>query len=159
MCRRWMLPVLMAMAVLIVALPAGASAASSDERMLDAINHARAAHRLAPLTPAATLSRASGNYAQDLVQRHRFQHASRIGARGFDRVGEVLARSPRPEMSPRSIVGAWLRSPMHRRVLLRPSYRYVGIGHSTGRRSAIWVVRLGTPNPGSPLPLTLPLPL
>jgi uncharacterized protein YkwD len=81
-----------------------------------------------------------------MVTHHYFAHDSRSGARfsahiartgGMRgrrhwRVGENLAWGTGPYAAPRLIVLAWLRSPAHRRVLLKRAFRVVGIGIVSG---------------------------
>jgi uncharacterized protein YkwD len=123
------------------------AAADATARMQRALNHARTAHGLPQLRPAPPLMRASGSYAHRLARTSRFQHAGNFQASGFDRVGEILGVAS-PGCSSRMVVRAWLGSPVHRRLLLTRSYRYVGIGKASGRlnghRMRFWVVRLGT---------------
>ena len=47
-------------------------------------------------------------------------------------MGENLGWGWGPSGSPAGIVRAWLRSPEHRKILLRRSYREVGIGVALG---------------------------
>lgn len=97
------------------------------------------------LRPERRLGRAALGHSRDMVAQHYFSHTSRSGlsfsariaTTGWMRgrrhwtVGESLAWQPgRP--APRGVVLAWLHSPPHRRVLLHPAFRVVGIGIAPG---------------------------
>jgi uncharacterized protein YkwD len=47
-------------------------------------------------------------------------------------IGETLARGAGPLATPRAIVAAWVASPTHRRNVLEPRFRRVGVGVSLG---------------------------
>jgi uncharacterized protein YkwD len=97
--------------------------------------------RLNPL-----LSTAARRHSLDMVRRGYFAHTGpsgdtfvqRIRAAGYlssaNRwlVGENLAWGWGAAGSPGGIVAAWLRSPEHRKILLRPGYREVGVGVALG---------------------------
>jgi uncharacterized protein YkwD len=68
-----------------------------------------------------------------MVRRTYFAHGAvfdrlrRFDVRG-PVLGENLAWGSGGQASPRAIVTNWLRSPAHRRTLLRPGFRRVGVG-------------------------------
>lgn len=114
------------------------------------INRERARRGLRPVSRDARLERAAGRHARDMVRRRYFAHASPGGSRVSDRVratgylrgarywtvGEVLAWLVRPRPTPASVVGAWMRSPPHREVLLHPAFRQVGAAYARGNPRA-----------------------
>jgi len=124
---------------------------------LRALNAVRAAHGERPLLLDRRLVRAARRHSREMVLRRYFAHESRDGARFSARiaatgwmprhrrwyVGETLAWGRGTSAEPSLIVAAWLRSPSHRRVVLDPRYRQVGIG----------IVR-GTPLAADPAGLT-----
>ena len=142
-------PVALAVAI-VGALAAPASAACTAAGSADAvaceINRERVSRGLRALVPDARLERAGRAHARDMVRRGYFSHVSLDGAhlsdrlrdagyvddRAWWRVGETLAWGRGALASPAAAVRAWLRSPPHRRVLLRPDYRDVGVGALTG---------------------------
>jgi uncharacterized protein YkwD len=156
-----LLPVLLAAAVLGCTVLPGTAAARCcrDDRAatLHALNAVRARHGVPPLVPDVRLDRAARRHSGEMVLRRYFAHESpggarfsaRIAATGWMRrrgrwyVGETLAWGRGRSAEPAAVVAAWLRSPSHRRVVLSPRYRRVGIG----------IVR-GTPVPGPPGGLT-----
>ena len=124
------------------------------------INRARAAHALRRLTGDAALTLAAGRHARDMVQRTYFEHRSpggstpwsrtrRAGYRGAQ-IGEVIEFTPGRAATAAAAVSAWLGSPPHRRLLLDPSLRELGVGIVNGsplnrrRAGATAVVDLGS---------------
>lgn len=105
----------------------------------------RATRDRPPLTPDPRLTRAARRHAADMVERGYFAHTSPGGASPLDRLrragyatrppfryGEVLATGTRHGATPAALVRAWLRSPPHRRILLDPRLRELGVGVATG---------------------------
>jgi uncharacterized protein YkwD len=120
--------------VLLVAAPATAAPMSSGERsVLAEMNRVRAQHGLAPLRFDRTLQRAARSHTRSMVSRNVFAHgdfASRMrqfGVRGHY-LAENLAWGSGSASTPRALVQMWLNSPPHRRNLLRPGFRRVGVG-------------------------------
>ena len=120
--------------VLLVAAPATAAPMSSGERsVLAEMNRVRAQHGLAPLRFDRTLQRAARSHTRTMVSRNVFAHgdfASRMrqfGVRGRY-LAENLAWGSGSASTPRALVQMWLNSPPHRRNLLRPGFRRVGVG-------------------------------
>jgi uncharacterized protein YkwD len=133
----------------IVAALGAAGAAAAPERthnagiagtLVDRINTFRAQHGLAPVRPAPSLRLAALHHTREQITHGVFSHHSpdgssfgdRIarfyGQHGYSRwsVGETLLNGP-PSLSPDAAVRAWLASPSHRRILLDPEWRDIGI--------------------------------
>jgi uncharacterized protein YkwD len=105
------------------------------------VNRVRAAHGLGRLSPSPALRAAAELHSREMVKSGRFQHESpdgtpfwrRIarfyGSTGFGtwRVGENLIWSS-PTFSASVVVRSWLASPPHRRIMLDPSFRELGVG-------------------------------
>jgi uncharacterized protein YkwD len=135
------------LAALTTAAPARAAATADTLRLL---NDARAAHGLAPLRADARLARAARGHSRDMVARHYFAHVSPSGAglttriartgwmrgRSSWRLAENLAWAGGSSATPAAIVATWLRSPPHRRNILRADLRVVGVGIADGTPSA-----------------------
>jgi uncharacterized protein YkwD len=136
---------LLAAALSCTVLPGPAAArCCRDERAATfrALNAARARHGAPPLVLDERLDRAARRHSREMVLRRYFAHESpgggrfsaRIAATGWMRrrgrwyVGETLAWGRGTSAQPAAVVAAWLRSPSHRRVVLSPRYRRVGIG-------------------------------
>jgi uncharacterized protein YkwD len=103
---------------------------SSETSLLTVINATRASHGLAPLRPDSRLQRTARAHSADMIRHQYFAHGAftaRVRASGAAGpvFGEDLAWGP---MSASWVVTAWLNSPEHRRILLRPGFRRIGIG-------------------------------
>jgi uncharacterized protein YkwD len=106
------------------------------------INNRRAKRGLPRLRINRRLSRAAMWHTHDMVRRNYFDHVSKRGRDVVDRlyrthylggrfswsVGENLAWGSGPLGTPRQIVRAWMRSSGHRRNMLNPRFREMGIG-------------------------------
>jgi uncharacterized protein YkwD len=124
----------------ILAGPASASAAPIDDtQLLAAMNAERQAHGLRPLHRSPRLARAARDHARRLVAGRTFAHGdvmARVRDSGYGRgardwrAGENLAWTQAP--TARAVVEAWLASPSHRRILLDPGFRDVGLGIADG---------------------------
>jgi uncharacterized protein YkwD len=123
--------------------PAAASA-GPQARMLAALNEVRERHGLAPVRPTRPIARTSRSYARRLARQGRLQHASRIRGARQRGIGEILAVAP-DGCAIRCVVRAWLSSPTHRPLVLRPTFRFAGVGAARGSwgstRASYWVVR------------------
>jgi uncharacterized protein YkwD len=116
--------------------PAAAATTNARERALLAeMNRVRAMHGLRPLRFDPHLHRAARAHSRDMVRRGYFAHGRlaqrlrRYRFRADGRVlGENLAWGTGALGRPGTIVRMWLRSPPHRRLLLRAGFSHVGIG-------------------------------
>ena len=119
------------------AFPSAAALTPVETGLLASVNQTRAAHGLHPLSLDPALVRAARSHSLDMLRRDYFAHgafASRMlsfNARG-PMVGENLAWGAGSFASPTVVIREWLQSPEHRRNLLRPGWRRIGIGASTG---------------------------
>lgn len=127
---------------------ANAATDQTEQSVVEAINHVRAAHGLRHLTPSPSLADSAGRWSASQMRSDYYGHASRIQASGrFRTLGEVifLHGGVRPRVG--LTVSAWMHSAIHTQILLSPAFRYVGAGRVTGdfngRRSTIWTVQLG----------------
>lgn len=117
---------------------AGSSGFTSSERtLLSEMNRVRAAHGLVELRLDWRLQRAARSHSADMLRRGYFAHGAfasrleRFGVRGRW-VGENLAWGVGSRAQARSMVRMWLQSPGHRRNLLRPGFRRVGVASRAG---------------------------
>lgn len=124
--------------------PAGAKDARAVRATLCLINAVRRQHGLHTVRLDRQLAVAALGHSRDMVRRRYFAHetpeglspAGRVAATGYLRghrwlVGETLAWWS-PNAAPATIVDAWMHSPPHRRVLLEPAFRDVGLGLVAG---------------------------
>lgn len=125
-----------------VASPAAAAAGPrldpGERALVRAINRQRARHGLARVRPHRGLTRAADAHSAEMLAGGYFGHGAmgrRVRAYAhLSRVGETLAWSAR--FSARGTVRMWMHSSTHRTVLLRPGYRYVGVGRRSGQLGA-----------------------
>lgn len=92
-------------------------------------------HGLRPLRFDPCLQRAARAHSRDMVRRAYFAHGRlaqrlrRYSVRLEGRVvGENLAWGAGALAQPGTMVRMWMRSPAHRRTLLRPGFSHVGVG-------------------------------
>jgi uncharacterized protein YkwD len=132
-----------AVACSVLAAPAQASAgAASETSVLRELNRVRTLYHLQPLRVHPSLERAARSHSLGLLHENVFTHgdfAARM--RRYDgpgtAAGENLAWGAGPDATARAVVGGWLSSPGHRANLLRPGFRYVGVGTATGRFAGV----------------------
>jgi uncharacterized protein YkwD len=127
-----------------MACPSRPDAPPTAAAIACAISDVRDRHGLGSLDGSPRLAEAGKGHTADMVRREYFSHTTPGGASFVDRiartgylrgangwcVGEVLAYGS--SMTARDVVRAWLDSPPHRRVLLAPAYRRVGVGVRAG---------------------------
>jgi uncharacterized protein YkwD len=115
------------------------------------INAERTRRGLAPLRQDGDLRHVARTHAADMVRRSYFSHVTPGGADFADRMrasgygagddywhaGEALAWGTEQLALPAAVVSEWLASPPHRRIVLDPASRELGVG-----------VAAGTPRPG-----------
>ena len=126
--------------------PGEVRAALVRAAVLCLLNVERAARSLPPLERSAPLEVAATRHVRDMVGRRYFAHESPAGRTSADRarrsgylrsarywtVGEVLAWLIDPRPTAAAVVRAWMNSPGHRKVILRPGFRDAGVGIVTG---------------------------
>lgn len=103
-----------------------------------AINRVRRRASLRRIRPSRPLARAAARHGAWLQRTGRFQHEGPNGAPFWSRLRPVHSRRPHGEViafnaacrsgDAKRVVRAWMNSPPHRRVLLNPRFRWVGIG-------------------------------
>src|ERR1700760_2925869 len=123
------------------AAPAPAPCASDAAAIVCAINAQRAAHHLPAVRANRSLAHVARTHSADMVASQSFSHGNfggRIARTAWARrrrswaAGEALAWGTGELALPAATVSAWMRSPEHRRILLDPRYRVVGVGEAAG---------------------------
>lgn len=120
----------------LVAPSAPSAAGSGPYAVLEEVNRVRAEHGLRPLQRDPRLARAARRHVNDLLRRNVFEHGDvegrlrGVGAQG-PLFGENLAWGP-GSLGAGRIVRLWMESSPHRRILLRPGWRRIGIGIADG---------------------------
>ena len=111
-----------------------------EPQMLAAINDFRQAHGLAPLRLSRALARAATQHSLSMAEHGYFEHRSLDGSAFWKRVEAAYPRSGRlwsvgenlvwayPALNARQALELWLASPPHRKNLLSPVWREIGIG-------------------------------
>jgi uncharacterized protein YkwD len=163
--RAMIVAMVLAMAwVAVAAVPTRASDLNAAERqMLHLVNHARTKHGLRPVRMQATLDLVARSHSRDMVERGYFSHASHDGA-GMDvrlrragyglsgyrscSVSEVIGWGATCLGTPEAVFGAWMRSTLHRQIILGKRWCDVGIGRASGTfhgvsGSVMWTVDVG----------------
>jgi uncharacterized protein YkwD len=117
---------------------AAANQSQVEQSLIAAVNEVRADHHLRPVRVDPTLVVAARAHTTALLRTNVFEHGSfaeriaRYGGRG-PAFGENLAWGVGSRASARSFVTAWMKSPGHRAILLRPGWERVGIAALSGR--------------------------
>jgi uncharacterized protein YkwD len=108
--------------------------------MLARVNAVRKHAGVRPLRPNSQLDRAAQRHAEDMLARHYFAHESpegrtvreRATAAGYDwrEIGENIAEG---QLTVDEVMDSWMHSPGHRRNLLDPGFKELGVGLAFGR--------------------------
>jgi uncharacterized protein YkwD len=114
--------------------------AALERALLSEMNEVRSRHGLRPLAMSSELRSAAVSHTRSMAETGLFQHDSADGSPFHERVlryydtrghawsvGENLAYGSAP-LGATAAVNGWLRSPAHRRNLLNPAWREVGVG-------------------------------
>jgi uncharacterized protein YkwD len=130
-----------------LAWPATSSAQLPSDEMFAALNRVRAEHGLVTLRPDPLLSRSAHLHAVNLIRQDRFYHSfGFLRGHAFSVRSEMLMLHTDGGINVPKVVRGWLDSPPHRRVLLDPQWRYLGVGLAQGRwrnhAAAMWVARV-----------------
>jgi uncharacterized protein YkwD len=129
--------------------PSAAHATQVRAATVCLLNRQRVLHGLARLRTHRSLSHAASAYARLMVAQRFFGHVSPTGSTMAQRIkrtrylrgarrwalGENIAWGAGASATPARIVSAWMHSPGHRRNILDPGYRDVGIGIAVGSPS------------------------
>jgi uncharacterized protein YkwD len=134
-------------------LRSGASnAVATQANVLVLLNHQRAARGLGALVIDPKLTQAATAHSADMLRRGYFAHDGPQGVwdvrirRYVKRraVGEILEWGAGRYGTPEGIVSTWMHSPAHRRVILAPDLRLIGLGIITGTYRGIDGVTMAT---------------
>jgi uncharacterized protein YkwD len=125
------------------------------------VNAERARRGRRPLRADGTLRRVARAHVADMVRRSYFSHVTPGGARFADRIraagygaghwwhaAEALGWGTGPRALPAVVVSEWLASPRHRRIVLDPADRELGVGAAAaaprrGLPGATYAVEVG----------------
>jgi uncharacterized protein YkwD len=140
---------LLASVLALLLLPGTVQAATrpttAEKQVIALVNQERAKYGLAPVRFHATLTRAARAHSREMARRGVLTHRSANGATvaqrlirfGYKRsgfrswsIGENIARARSGSLlaTPTGIVYLWMNSTAHRKVILKGSFRDVGVG-------------------------------
>ncbi len=134
--------------------PGSRTKASFIEKVLELTNKEREKAGLRPLALEQKLSSSASWKASDMADRDYFDHADGNGKDFVDRaeqfgysdwtyLGENIAAG---QATPEEVVQEWMASPGHRKNILKPQYREIGIGFTSeghGAYKSYWVQEFG----------------
>lgn len=141
---------LAALAILVLAAPAesrapSAQANSTERQVIAAINAVRAERGLKPLRFATPLFRAARKHSRDMGENDYFSHSTATSGESFDQrvlrfqdrrqvrwLGETIGWGCGELSTPEEMVQMWMDSPPHRKTLLDPRFKIVGVGTWVG---------------------------
>jgi uncharacterized protein YkwD len=110
---------------------------AQEQSLLEAVNHARAAHGAPPLRVGVRLQTAARAHSRAMARTGAFTHGDwyrrlrRHGVRART-VGETIAWGVGTDGTAANLVRMWLASPPHRATLLRRGFRWIGVGVAIG---------------------------
>jgi uncharacterized protein YkwD len=110
--------------------------AAKEASFATAINRARAARGISPVTVDEQLIVAARTHTRAMLSGGYFAHRNwsgelaRVGITGF--VGQILGWHAVVHGSVQLLLRMWLASPEHRTILLDPRYHRVGVGVAVG---------------------------
>jgi uncharacterized protein YkwD len=113
---------------------------ATEASVLVLLNQQRVSHGLRPLALDTKLTQAARSHSVDMLRRGYFAHDGPQGAwavriRSHARravVGEVLEYGAGHYATASGIVSAWMHSGSHRRVILAPDFKLIGIAIVVG---------------------------
>ena len=119
--------------------------AGSEQQVLVLLNQIRRQHGLSALAFSSPLRIAARGHSADMLQNGYFDHNSAaeawdsriLGYVKSSTVGETIARGRGSTGSPAGLVNQWMRSALHRRVILNAGLRLVGVGVAVGTPGAV----------------------
>jgi uncharacterized protein YkwD len=112
-----------------------------EVQVLDAVNQLRRSHGLSALRLSPALSQAALGHSQSMAKRGFFGHKGYDGSAFWQRIKPTYRPRPTaywgvgenliwaaPQLSAQDAIDDWMASPPHRKNLLTPAWREVGLG-------------------------------
>jgi len=114
-----------------------------EDEVLLLVNKSRRKHKLGILEKQSDLSRAARYHAQDMAIDNYMEHATYDRKNNrliqicgtFDRIEKFIKMSYLAEnisagkTNPKETVDAWMKSNSHRKNILNPNFKYLGVGY------------------------------
>lgn len=132
--------------------------------LVQAVNEARVENGVTPLKVDDNLTKCAQDFAGELGRTGRFSHEGEDGSTPGSRstkagyMGLVAENISLGHDTAEKAVAGWLKSEGHRRNLLNPNYRFIGVGSADHPRGPVWVLDLGTSDLAFPVILDLDSP-
>lgn len=111
----------------------------TSEKIVQLVNEERTKNNLPPLGQSADLAQAASLKAEDMIAKNYFAHYAADGTTPWDffkkvgyqytYAGENLGMG---FSDAESLVKAWMASPKHKKNILNPAYREIGVAIQTG---------------------------
>lgn len=120
-----------------------------EDQVARLVNSARAKAGLPGLQVDERLRKSARAHGADMEARNYFAHESPDGGTPFDRMlkagypdgaAENIARG---QQKPNEVMQAWMNSPGHRRNILHPNFRTIGVGMHMGEYGPWWTQHFG----------------
>jgi uncharacterized protein YkwD len=110
---------------------------SYTDQVVDLVNQERSSRGLTSLTKNSALSNAAQGYSQYMADKNFFSHTGPDGSTFITRdksagytsykyLGENIAAG---QQSPKEVMTGWMNSEGHRKNILKPEYREIGVGY------------------------------
>ncbi|MCA0969762.1 SafA/ExsA family spore coat assembly protein [Halobacillus litoralis] len=122
-----------------VTIPLKPNIKSVEQQVIDLTNQERAKQGLSPLKGNWQLSRVARYKSRDMRDKNYFSHQSPTYGSPFEmmrsfnisyrRAAENIAAGQR---TPQEVVNGWMNSPGHRKNILDPNVRQIGVGYAQG---------------------------
>ncbi len=122
------------------------------QEVIRVANAERTGRGLQPLRAQPILQNAAMWMANDMAEHDSFSHTDSQGRQADDRIRTfgygnarfIAENIEKGADTPQETVQGWLNSPPHRKNLLHPDLREVGVGYAVKDRERYWVLDLGT---------------
>jgi uncharacterized protein YkwD len=119
-----------------------------EQQVIDLTNQERAKQGLAPLKMDSRLNDSAEKHSQDMAAQNYFSHQGKNGSQPWDRMEDSgygnFARAAENialgQTSAQQVVSDWMNSPGHRRNILDPNLKDLGVGYFNG----YWTQNFGT---------------
>jgi len=132
----WVQSIVILVTFLFQTVPAQAASAAITNRMITAINQERARYNLKPVIANTRLNTAAQKHSADMAYNDFFSHTGLDGSSPFTRMKRegyffsyAMENIAAGYGTPESVVKGWMNSPGHRRNLLSPYVKEVGVGY------------------------------
>ncbi|MEW6112416.1 MAG: CAP domain-containing protein [Thermodesulfobacteriota bacterium] len=139
------------------------TAQAAENHVLKFTNAHRREHGLRPLEPAKSLRAVARRHSEHMCSTRAFQHESDSFPKGWRKFPERLKAAgvgagaenigyrtwdPDTEKWAAEVVHGWMKSKNHKKNILNPRYRYLGVGILRCRNNLGYATQVFSPEPG-----------